>query len=255
VNLRKAFTLSEILITIAILGFVAAITIPAMTTDILRTQYETGVKESYALLNNILKKINVDYQCDNDLKCTGIFTTGKTTQTLGAELTKYLKVVLDCDITTTKNCWSDTTNDNFDGTGVNINLNTSAYYYKFIGTNGMTYAVHSYTDDANPDCTNNASTGALGSNSFMSQVCGVIIVDVNGHKKPNTKGKDTFTFYITNGKGPLLYPSGGIDDNMSSTNNYWNKSGQNYCFKGVNTEGKYCTARLIDNGWQMDYYK
>lgn len=251
---KKAFTMAELLITISILGVVAAITIPAMYKDILKSNLEVGARESYALLNNVLKKINVDYQCDNDLKCTTVFSTGKKSQDLAYELKKYIKVVNDCGITTNQNCWPDNTNDNFDGTGANNNMNTSNYYYKFISTNNVAYAVHSYTEDGSIDCSSSASTGALGANSFMTQVCGVVIVDVNGYKKPNTKGKDTFTFYITNGKGPLMYPAGGIDDNMGGSNNYWNLSNQNYCKKGTSTDGKYCTGRLMDNTWQMDYF-
>lgn len=251
----KAFTLAEILITIAILGVVAAITIPAMITDYLRTLYTTGARESYSQFNNILKKINVDYQCDNDLRCTNLFNATTTTQTLGTEFVKYFKTAADCGVTTNQNCWPDNTNDNFDGSsGTNTNYNASSYYYKFVGMNGMSYAIHNYKDDYNADCANNGSTGSFGSNSFMSQVCGVIMVDVNGPRKPNMKGKDTFIFYITNGKGPLVYPSGGIDDNMTGTNNYWNLGNRNFCDKTTNADGIYCTARLIDKSWNMDYF-
>lgn len=251
---KKAFTLSELLITISIIGVVAAITIPAMVKDILKSNLEVGARESYAMLNNILKKINVDYECDNDLRCTTVFATGKNSQSIGTELARYLKVVNDCGMTTNQKCWPNNTNDNFDGTGANVNMNASNYYYKFISTNNVAYAVHSYTEDFLSDCANNGSTGALGTNSFMSQVCGVVVVDVNGYKKPNTRGKDTFIFYITNGKGPLVYPSGGVDDGMSSANNYWNQGGRDFCKLGTNTNGIYCTGRLVDKNWQMDYY-
>ena len=253
---KKAFTLSELLITISIIGVVAAITIPAMMRDIIKSNLEVGARESYALLNNVLKKINVDYQCDNDLICTTVFTSGKNSADLAFEFKKYIKVVNDCGLTTNQNCWPDATNDNFDGTGASSNMNASNYYYKFISTNNVAYAFHSYggAGGGNFDCANNGSTGALGTNSFMSLVCGVIVVDVNGYKKPNMKGKDTFTFYITNGKGPLVYPSGGIDDNIGGSSNYWNYNNGDFCKKGTSTDGKYCTGRLMDKNWQMDYY-
>lgn len=252
---KIAFTIAEILIVIAILGFVAAVTIPVMVKDYLRTLYSTGAKETYAQFNNVLKKINADYQCDNDLRCTNIFANGTTTQTLGKEFVKYFKVAIDCETSIDQKCWPDNTNDNFDGSSsTNNNFNTSNYYYKFTGANGMSYAIHNYKDDYSADCANNASTGVFGNNSFMSQVCGVLIVDVNGYRKPNTKGKDTFIFYITNGRGPLAYPSGGMDDNMAGTNNYWNQESRNYCNTSTNTDGKYCTARLLDKGWDMDYF-
>jgi len=252
---KKGFTLSEILITISIIGFVAAVTIPAMVMDYLRTQFITGAKTTYSIGNNVFKKINADNECDNDLKCTNLFNAGTTSQTLGDAVVAYFKVAQNCGTQTDKNCWPAQTNDNFDGTsGTNTNFNTSSYYYKFQAVDGKTYAIHNYAEDYVANCGNNGSTGALGSNSFMTQVCGVIIVDINGYRAPNTKGKDTFIFYITNGKGPLLYPSGGIDDNMSSINNYWNMGGRNFCNKATNPDGKYCTGRLMENSWEMDYY-
>lgn len=254
---KTAFTLSEILIVLSIIGFVAAVSIPAMFQDIKRTQYETGAQQVYAQLNNTLKKINVDYQCDNDLRCTGIFAAGTTSQTLGTELKKYYKVVQDCGVTTTQNCWPDQTNNNFDGsssTNVNFNTLSSPLFYKFISADGKTYAVHNFTEDGTPGCGYNYSTGALGANSFMSQACGLVYVDINSYKEPNTLGKDTFMFFFTNGKGPLLYPAGGIDDNYGGTNNYWNLGNRNFCNKATDKGGIYCTGRLAEKSFRMDYY-
>ena len=35
----------------------------------------------------------------------------------------------------------------------------------------------------------------------MKQTCGEIVIDVNGLKKPNAYGRDTFLFYITKKNG------------------------------------------------------
>lgn len=253
----KAFTMAELLIVLSIIGFVAAITIPAMFEDIKRTQYETGAQQTFAEINNTLKKINVDYQCDNDLRCTGIFGAGKNSQTLGAEFTKYHKFVKDCGITTNQDCWPNQTNNNFDGTSAtNINFNTlsNPNYYKFVTVDGKSFAIHNFAEDMASDCSNNLSTGALGAVSFMTQACGLVYVDINGYKGPNALGKDTFMFFFTNGKGPLLYPAGGIDDKSGGQNNYWNSGGRNFCNKATDKSGKYCTGRLADNSYRMDYY-
>lgn len=254
---KIAFTLAEMLIVLSIIGFVAAVSIPAMFQDIKRTQYETGAQQVYASLNGTFKKLNVDYQCDNDLRCTGMFNTGTTSQTLGTEIKKYYKVVKDCGVSTTQDCWPDATNNNFDGSSAtNINFNTvnSPIFYKFITADGKVYAIHNFTEDYAAGCSNNMSTGALGANSFMSQACGIVYVDMNGYKEPNNLGKDTFMFFITNGKGPLLYPAGGIDDNYLGVNNYWNLGSRNYCDKTTNKSGIYCTGRLAEKSFRMDYY-
>lgn len=254
-NNKKAFTITEILLVMSIIGFVAALTIPAMVKDILKTQYITGARKTYTDVNYIFKKIVADKECDNDLKCTGIFATGTDSNTLGTELTKYIKTAKNCGISTNQDCWPPQTNDNFDGkSATNTNFNSLNYYYKFITTDGASFAIHNATEDANADCANDASTGLLGVKSYMTQVCGIVYVDVNGWKKPNTKGKDTFIYYITNGRGPLLYPAGGKDDKASGTNDYWNDGSRNFCYKTTNQEGKYCTGRLVEQNWEIDYF-
>jgi len=256
---KTAFTLAELLLTMAVIGFVAMVTIPVMVRDYLKTEYITGGKKAYADFNYIIRKITADKECISDITCTGLFSAGTNNQTLGDEITKYLKINENCGIQTDKNCWPDSTNDNFDGTSaINTNFNSLSKYYKFMTVDGMSFAIHNYTTDYAPDCANKGNTGLLGDNSYMTQVCGIVYVDVNGIKGPNTKGKDTFIFYITNGKGSLLYPKGGIDDNINEdgtgANNYWNNAGNNYCFPSTSKEGKYCTGRLIENNWKMDYF-
>lgn len=252
---KKAFTLTEIMLTIAVIGVVAAITIPVMYRDILKTKYITGGKKVFSSYTIFLKKIAADKECENDLRCTGIFGSGTNNQTLGDELTKYMKIEKKCGISTDQNCWPSGTNDNFDGSSATIkNFNTDPNFYKYKTVDGMSFAIHNYTSDYNPDCNNNGSSGLLGSESYLVQTCAIIYVDTNGQVPPNTLGKDTFIFYITNGKGPQLYPAGGKDDKVSGDFDYWNYNNQNRCSKTGSKEGKYCTGRLVENGWEMDYF-
>lgn len=255
---KKAFTMTEIILTIAIIGIVAMLSIPTMTKDIQKTKYITGAKKAYADFNYVLKKIAADKECESDLKCTGLFASGTNNKTLGDEIIKYFKFYKNCDIQTNQNCWATSTNDNFDNSSAtNTNFDGLNTYYKFITVDGISFAIHNYTTDYAPDCANNGSTGDLGSNSYMTQVCGIVYIDVNGPKSPNAKGKDTFIFFITNGKGAMLYPAGGIDDNInedgSGNNNYWNDGGRNYCFASTSKDGKYCTGRFFEKGWDIDY--
>ena len=53
--IRKAFTLAEVLITLTIIGIIAAITIPNLMQSWKKHQVEVGVKEAYALLSNAIK--------------------------------------------------------------------------------------------------------------------------------------------------------------------------------------------------------
>ena len=52
---RNAFTLAEVLITLGIIGVVAAITIPGLATKIQRRQLETQVKADFAIIQQAIR--------------------------------------------------------------------------------------------------------------------------------------------------------------------------------------------------------
>ncbi len=85
----------------------------------------------------------------------------------------------------------------------------------------------------------------------MTQICSEFDFDINGPKKPNRLGRDVFLFFITNGKGALLYPFGGMDDHYGGTNYWWN-NGSDQC-STANKNGYLCTGRVMEKGWEMDY--
>ena len=184
-----------------------------------------------------------DAGCVNDLQCSGLFDTGTTHQTLGDEFVKHVKVVKNCKTAIDQGCWSATTNYNYDGTNPSNLAYNSVGYYRFITADGVSVLIENYQDN----CGHNSwGTGELG---YMSQVCGLIRFDVNGPKKPNNLGRDVFSFWITNGKGALLYPRGGKDDNYIT---WWNYNNRNWC-SSSSKDGSYCAGRIIEKGWVMDY--
>lgn len=240
-----AFTLAEVLITLTIIGVVAAITIPILINSYQKTQYITGMKKFYAEFNQILHKVSADYGCTNDLACTGLFASTTDIQALGEAFVQYFKISHNCDISTNQKCWSPSTNNNYDGTGGVTAFNTYNTRYKFVTADGMSIALMNYNYN---NCTNSWSTGKLG---YMAQTCGNIIVDVNGLQGPNKFGRDVFQFWITNGRGASIYPAGGMDDNYNATDRWWN--GTTPTCQNGSTLAYYCSARIIEEGWEMNY--
>lgn len=57
----KAFTLAEVLITLGIIGIVAAMTMPALITKHRRQVAETKLQKFYSVINNAMKMIEADY--------------------------------------------------------------------------------------------------------------------------------------------------------------------------------------------------
>jgi hypothetical protein len=89
---------------------------------------------------------------------------------------------------------------------------------------------------------------------LFSVVAGNIMIDINGKKKPNTVGRDIFFFILgNNGK---LYPYGGIDYYLYSkirnvvTKHYWKDDCSD---EQKIPDGEYCTGRLVENNFVMDY--
>ena len=58
---NRAFTLSEVLITLGIIGVVAAMTIPTLITNYQKRQTALGVKKAYTELNQIVRMATADY--------------------------------------------------------------------------------------------------------------------------------------------------------------------------------------------------
>lgn len=249
---KKGFTLAEVLITLGIIGVVAAITIPTLIQKTDKAQYLTKLKKAYSQGNEALKLMSNDMGCPNDLKCTGLFDEDKTNESFGKEFVKYFKVVKDCG-TTSQDCFSHSYSYTFDGSAERSNFNQSFNgHYRFITADGMSIDLY------------NDSSGCIANYSYhsdgpMSQYCGSFVVDLNGPDKgPNNVGKDIFEFWITNGKGALLYPEGGSDDTMGGNN--W-KDPDTGEIVSCSTDpgldkrtGWGCAGRIIDEGWNINYY-
>ena len=86
-----------------------------------------------------------------------------------------------------------------------------------------------------------------------------IFIDVNGKSAPNTIGRDLFAFQI--GENGVLYPSGGkalqVYESKSSDPGLWNgTSADSACLpesKIVKNSGWGCTARLVEEGYKFSY--
>lgn len=75
--MKNAFTLAEVLITLAIIGVIAAMTIPTLLTSTRGKEYETGAKKAMSTLANSLQmryamdgQTLADYRC---VQCAGSF--------------------------------------------------------------------------------------------------------------------------------------------------------------------------------------
>lgn len=234
---RLAFTLSEVLITLGIIGVVAAITISNLISNSSEMQYITALKKSYSTLSNaysaaISKNGSPEYWIDYSDPVN--WSAGGRINTVFDTLTEDIKFAKKCG--TSAGCMASSYKTLTNNTGLNIDSSSS--YVKAVLADGSSVA-YSLLD---PGC----SVDQINSNEpTLNKVCGDIIVDVNGAKQPNKFGVDTFAFYHAR-RGPI--PRGMKNDNWGMI------SACNSLQTNNNTNGFACTAWALQNQ-NMDYSK
>ena len=170
---QKAFTLAEVLITLGIIGVVASLTIPTLIKNYQKTQTVTQLKKVYSELSQAIKMAEVDNgNVSNWTFGTIAFSANEALNFTNTYLTPYLSI--------SKNC------------GKEIDTCTKLPRYDLKGLANNIYKV--------PNQAGNSkfilNSGALvWVDTYFTQTN--IFVDINGDKKPNTFGKDTFVFAIT----------------------------------------------------------
>lgn len=174
--LKEAFTIAEILITLAVIGIVAAMTIPSMLKKTNNTENINSWKNVYSEISSAWFQVVRDYGGLGG----GLFTsTGDALHdSYGNLIIAKLKYVKKCTASATPDvgtnpCWH---NANTWHSLNKIPENTNyGYLYSAILQNGAFFVV----GVTNRDCTAN-------------QQCFYFAVDVNGKKGPNVQGKDIF---------------------------------------------------------------
>ena len=63
---NPAFTLAEVLITLGIIGVVAALTIPVLTQNYKKRVVETRLQKFYSTINQVINLAEIDYGLRED---------------------------------------------------------------------------------------------------------------------------------------------------------------------------------------------
>lgn len=227
---RSGFTLAEVLLTLGIIGVVAAMTIPTLIVNNQKQEYVTGLKKAYSELYQALNQIMIDRNCVGNMPCTGLFDSGTTITSLGDELSSYFKVARNCKTTST-DCMSNAVSDSYDGSSARYDWSSAMHGYNFITADGMSFAILNYADIGAPSCT-------------LFNTCGDVAIDVNGPQKgPNNFGRDIYYLYIMNTPKIIDLPN-------------WRNSTTGAiesCDASVDVGGWSCISRIVQEGWQMNY--
>ncbi len=211
----SGFTLAEVLITLAIIGVVAALTIPTVVKNYQKQQTIAKLKKAWSMISqayNMSQAQNGMYQTWDKAVDIG------TAQYFNQYWKPYLKVSKVC--TSYSDCgykalapWKHSNGNNSTTNVVSTTSRTT-----FLTPDGILFIIFT-------------SSGSLAVNDS-------VIIDLNGSKEPNVFGKDLFRFTRTD-KGIL--PNCYATNNMTTINNNCSKTGAGDC----------CAAKLSRDGWEM----
>lgn len=257
IKLKLAFTLSEVLITLAIIGIVASMTIPTLINKFEKVQYIAGFKKAYAEFQNMLKQYMAE-EGVSDLSQTPLYTSGSVDFKVWDDIIhKYFKVIQACQSTDTEcNIFRDHYTLSHSTT---TNSYNHPYTYYFCSVDGMCFCVNLRTTECKMD---------YSVNSNMKGLCGYINIDVNGNKLPNVEGRDFMNAFAISPDGNLFPEYGEAYAKYESRSSNWRNTGYYWANPGGNgfscgtpgssklpdsVNGDGCLARVMEEGWQMNY--
>ena len=211
----NAFTMAEILLSLTIIGVVAAITLPSLTGNINERTWNTQRKALYARFSQaiaLMPSLNGYGMLTEDENDAMSNTVAEQFITNG--LSKVLKINNVCNYTNLEDCGLPEKITPLDG-GASLggqlelrNMTTlsgfNSQFVSFIYNPDTTHNVHSQfnTNAAafetangesilvyyNPNCTSNPQTKVT--QEFGFYMCANFVYDLNGSRGPNTVGKD-----------------------------------------------------------------
>ncbi len=238
---KTAFTLAEVLITLGIIGIVAAVTMPTLIQHHQKQVTVTKLKKVYSELTQTLQKAENEHGMMETWDFSGFETALDTGKYFGENyLFPYMKTIKIC-IPSSNECWADDvmalsniTEKELVNTQKNhISFTTASRYsvYYWVGKSGHSMAYY---------------------------------VDINGLKAPNKLGRDVFYFHtywgnLNNSDNKLgVYPYG----LQSKSVNYSRSAmldgigfldGERACKKGNDYHnGGACAAVIMLDGWKIE---
>ena len=220
-----AFTLAEVLITLGIIGVVAAMTLPTLINNAQNKQLEVAFKKSYSALSQIAQRVALeDYggQIPDDA--------------LGESLGYYAKYLNGkrCTGTAENGCPANADGDNY----CNFMYKT---YKDFSGKVSAPCIGNDYVVNVVSGSTFYFDYAGEGEDIYAKQF---VVIDVNGwQKRPNRSGYDLFLFSI--GRDGKI-TAGGADTSFYPKSGYCNSS------TTFSRNGYGCTINAIN---EKDYFK
>ncbi len=201
-HIRKAaFTLAEVLITLGIIGVVAAMTLPAFISNVQGRIRAKRVENINQKLSKVTDKMAVQ---------SGLIGYPDT-MAFVQEMKKHMSIAKVCDNSHLSECWGTTEVDVGKGkpweiaktkTAKNLKINSDNWADTVgIVTADGTPMILSYDKECNFDVNNTGLQSDKSSGKSNSLACISGVFDWNGGAKPNKLGDDVITLGMASGLG------------------------------------------------------
>ena len=159
------FTISEVLIVLAILGVLYSLTISILHYNYHRRTVQAGLADVFREVNKAMFNYSVKNQCQGKLSCTGMFSDGHNAAEAIASEYQTMQVGT--------NCWNGRTiHTNLDGSGDTTNLNDLNC---FIDGKGRIFAIQTVSN-CSTDYFNNTGANANKTHKLQDS-CGYLFID------------------------------------------------------------------------------
>ena len=212
---KCAFTMAEILLSLTIIGVVAAITLPSLTGNINERTWNTQRKALYARFSQALPLMDALNGYGTLAEMTDSATGSTSIEDTAAEtfvtsgLSKVIKINNICDNEHLEDCGVTSKITTLNGSQIDMPTTMQELNEKMVGSYSNIHDKFSLLDTKaaafetqngesitvfyNPHCLgslNEYPKGAGGGFYMQPKICANFIYDLNGNKGPNTVGKD-----------------------------------------------------------------
>ena len=216
---KRAFTLAEVLITLGIIGVVAAMTLPNLITEYQKKQTAVQLKKAYSTFAQALVLSQYENGDSSEWKLTDSSSSYDENLAYFNNYWKpYLKIIKVCK--TMEECGYDIKNY-----ATLVDKSNFSVYGQRDNLPGFIYGDGTY-----------AYIRPFSYNTTNIPNLQLLSIDINGPKKPNVIGRDVFQFQIDMSKGVITgyYSKDNCTkDNISSENS------------------RACGGKILADGWEI----
>ena len=235
VDMKKGFTLAEVLITLGIIGVVAAMTLPTVISNYRKTSVVSQLQKALSLISNVVKMSEAKYGFSEDWEYCSSVNIDCSKNMFEKYFEPELKVIKKC-IPTSDECWTEPKS-----------LSGEKGY---LSNSGNWYSQNSVSA-----VLSNGSSVYMWDGSSVSNPQIIIFFDIDGPRKGlATLGGDVFGFVASLKEGPDfqkgVYPIG-IYKNGSAEQYYSDETRGCSNLAGGMLAGVFCTGYIQASSWKI----